>query len=393
MRQIAFHRPAMGPEEEREVIDTLRSGWLTTGPKAKRFEKEFAVYVGARNALAVAHCTGALHLSLWALGLGSGDEVITTTFTFTATAEIMGYLGVKPVFVDVDPGTFNLSPARVEEALESGRHQRVRAILPVHFAGHPCDMDCLLAIARRHGLKVVEDAAHAAGAARHLDGRGMTKVGTIGDLTCFSFYPTKNFTSAEGGMITTSDDALAEKIAVASLHGMNKNAWKRYDQSGSWFYEIHDLGFKYNLSDVHAAIGLAQLGRAAEFMRRRAEIAACYSEAFRRCDALQVPYCEAGIEHPWHLYVLRLKPELLRIGRGQFVEILRERGVGTSVHCIPLHTMHYYQRSYGYRDGDFPVAEDIYSRCLSLPIYASMTDEDVEYVTDAVLSIAAENRR
>jgi dTDP-4-amino-4,6-dideoxygalactose transaminase len=393
MRQIAFHRPAMGPEEEREVIDTLRSGWLTTGPKAKRFEKEFAVYVGARNALAVAHCTGALHLSLWALGLGSGDEVITTTFTFTATAEIMGYLGVKPVFVDVDPGTFNLSPARVEEALESGRHQRVRAILPVHFAGHPCDMDRLLAIARRHGLKVVEDAAHAAGAARHLDGRGMTKVGTIGDLTCFSFYPTKNFTSAEGGMITTSDDALAEKIAVASLHGMNKNAWKRYDQSGSWFYEIHDLGFKYNLSDVHAAIGLAQLGRAAEFMRRRAEIAACYSEAFRRCDALQVPYCEAGIEHPWHLYVLRLKPDLLRIGRGQFVEILRERGVGTSVHCIPLHTMHYYQRSYGYRDGDFPVAEDIYSRCLSLPIYASMTDEDVEYVTDAVLSIAAENRR
>ncbi|HTR63067.1 MAG TPA: DegT/DnrJ/EryC1/StrS aminotransferase family protein [Candidatus Binataceae bacterium] len=393
MRQIAFHRPSMGPEEEREVIDTLRSGWITTGPKAKRFEKEFAEYVGARHALAVAHCTGALHLSLWALGLGPGDEVITTPFTFTATAEVMGYLGVKPVFVDVDPGTFNLSAARVEEALESGRHRNVRAILPVHFAGHPCDMDRLLSIARQYHLKIVEDAAHAAGAARHLDGRGMTKVGTIGDLTCFSFYATKNFTSAEGGMITTSDDALAEKIAVASLHGMNKDAWKRYDQSGSWYYEIHDLGFKYNLSDVHAAIGLAQLGRAADFMRRRSEIAAQYSQAFRACDALQVPFCEAGVEHPWHLYVLRIKPDLLRIGRGQLVEMLRERGVGTSVHCIPLHTMHYYQRAYGYRNGDFPVAEDIYSRCLSLPLYASMSDEDVDYVIDNVLAIAAGNRR
>jgi len=393
MRQVAFHRPAMGPEEEREVLDTLRSGWITTGPKAKRFEKEFAEYVGARHALAVAHCTGALHLSLWALGLGPGDEVITSPFTFTATAEVMGYLGVKPVFVDVDPGTFNLSPARVEEALESGRYGNVRALLPVHFAGHPCDMDRLLAIARQYNLKIVEDAAHAAGGARHLDGRGMTRVGTIGDLTCFSFYATKNFTSAEGGMITTADDALAEKIAIASLHGMNKDAWKRYDKSGSWYYEIHDLGFKYNLSDVHAAIGLAQLRRAPGFMQRRSEIAARYSEAFRSCDALQVPFCEAGVEHPWHLYVLRLKPDLMRIGRGQFVETLRERGVGTSVHCIPLHTMHYYQRAYGYRNGDFPVTEDIYSRCLSLPIYSSLTDEEVEYVIDNVLTIATENRR
>jgi len=383
----------MGPEEEREVIDTLRSGWITTGPKAKRFEKDFAQYVGARNALAVAHCTGALHLALWALGLGPGDEVITTPFTFTATAEVMGYLGIRPVFVDVDPGTFNLSPARVEEALESGAHQRVRALLPVHFAGHPCDMDRLLNIAHQYDLKIVEDAAHALGAARHLDGRGMAKIGTIGDLTCFSFYATKNITSAEGGMITTGDDAIAEKIAVASMHGMNRDAWKRYDKSGSWFYEIHDLGFKYNLSDVHAAIGLAQLRRADEFLRRRTEIAGIYNQAFRACDALQSPYSEPGIEHAWHLYVLRLKPDLLRIGRNQFVELLRERGVGTSVHCIPLHTMHYYQRAYGYRNGDFPVAEDIYSRCLSLPIYASMSDEDVQYVIDTVLSIAREHRR
>jgi dTDP-4-amino-4,6-dideoxygalactose transaminase len=383
----------MGPDEEREVIDTLRSGWITTGPKAKRFEKEFAEYVGARNALAVAHCTGALHLALWALGLGPGDEVITTPFTFTATAEVMGYLGVRPLFVDVDPGTFNINPARIEEVLESGAHPNVRALLPVHFAGHPCDMDRLMGIARQYGLKVVEDAAHAAGAARHLDGRGMAKIGTIGDLTCFSFYATKNFTTAEGGMITTADDALAEKIAVASLHGMNRDAWKRYDRSGSWYYEIHDMGFKYNLSDVHAAIGVAQLKRADDFMRRRTEVARAYNAAFAADDALQIPYSEASIEHAWHLYVLRLHPDRLRIGRNQFVEMLRERGVGVSVHCIPLHTMDYYQRTYGYRTGEFPVAEDVFSRCLSLPIYAAMSDDDVNFVIETVRTIVRENRR
>jgi len=383
----------MGPEEEREVIEALRSGWITTGPKAKRFEKEFAEYVGARNALAVAHCTGALHLALWALGIEPGDEIITSPFTFTATAEVMSYLGAKPVFADIDPGTFNLNPARVEELLESGKHSKVRAILPVHFAGHPCDMDRLNNVARTYGLKIIEDAAHAAGAARHMDARGMTRIGTIGDITCFSFYATKNFTSAEGGMVTTQDDAIAEKIAVASLHGMNRDAWKRYDKSGSWYYEIHDVGFKYNLSDVHAAIGLAQLKRADEFMRRRTEISNRYSKAFRECAALQVPYCESGIEHAWHLYVLRLRPEMLRIGRNQFVELLRERGVGTSVHCIPLHTMHFYQREYGYRNGDFPATEDVFSRCLSLPIYYAMSDEDVDYVTEAVIDIARENTR
>jgi dTDP-4-amino-4,6-dideoxygalactose transaminase len=383
----------MGPEEEREVIDTIRSGWITTGPKAKRFETEFAEYVGARHALALAHCTGALHLALWALGIGAGDEVITTPFTFTATAEVLGYLGAKPVFVDVDPDTFNIDPARIEEALSNGRHKKVRAIEPVHFAGHPCDMERILAIARRHNLKVVEDAAHAVGASCHMEGRGMTKIGTIGDLTCFSFYATKNFTSAEGGAITTADDALAEKIAVASLHGMNKDAWKRYDKTGSWFYEIHDTGFKYNLSDVHAAIGLAQLKRSDEFMQRRTEIANAYIDAFKDEDALQVPHVEPGVEHAWHLYVLRLRPERLRIGRNQFVELLRERGVGTSVHCIPLHTMDFYQKTYGYRTGDFPVAEDIYSRCLSLPIYAAMSAEDVSYVVDTVRELVRENRR
>jgi dTDP-4-amino-4,6-dideoxygalactose transaminase len=393
MRQVPFHRPAIGPDEEREVLEALRSGWITTGPKAKRFEREFAEYVGARNALAVSHCTGALHLALFAIGIRPGDEVITTPFTFTATAEVMGYLGARPVFVDIDPGTFNLNPARVEEALESGKHRNVRAILPVHFAGQACDMDRIRHIARRHNLKVIEDAAHATGSARHLDGRGMVKVGAIGDLTCFSFYATKNITSAEGGMITTEDDSLAAKIAVASLHGMDRDAWKRYDASGSWFYEIHDVGFKYNLSDVHAAIGLAQLRRASDLMARRQAIARAYNKAFEREPALQIPYSEPGIEHAWHLYVLRLKPDHLRVGRNQFVELLRSRGIGTSVHCIPLNTMDYYQTRYGYHTGDFPIAEDVYSRCLSLPIFPGMSGEDIAYVIETVGSLVRENRR
>ncbi|HZP45787.1 MAG TPA: DegT/DnrJ/EryC1/StrS family aminotransferase [Candidatus Binataceae bacterium] len=387
MRQIPFHRPAIGPDEEREVLEALRSGWITTGPKAKQFEKDFAAYVGARNALAVAHCTGALHLALFAIGITPGDRIITTPFTFTATAEVMGYVGAEPLFVDIDPATFNLDPDLVERALKEDKSGRIRAIMPVHFAGHPCDMQRLMELARRYNLKVIEDAAHALDARVQMDGRGMTAIGTIGDLTCFSFYATKNITSAEGGMITTADDALAAKIAVASLHGMDRDAWKRYDASGSWYYEIHDMGFKYNLSDVHAAIGLAQLRRSGELTARRRAIAAQYNDAFASNPGLEIPRTGPDVEHAWHLYVLRLRPERLRIDRNEFVEQLRKRGVGTSVHCIPLHTMHYYQRRYGYRAGEFPVAENVFSRCFSLPIYPLMSDADVAYVIEAVAAI------
>jgi dTDP-4-amino-4,6-dideoxygalactose transaminase len=393
MRQVPFHRPSIGPAEEREVIDTLRSGWITTGPKTKKFEQEFARYVGARNALAVSHCTGALHLALFALGIGPGDEVITTPFTFTATAEVMGYLGARPVFVDMEPDTFNIDPIKIEEALASGKHPNVRALMPVHFAGQACDMDRICAIARLYGLKIIEDAAHAVGSARMMDGRGMVKVGTIGDLSCFSFYATKNITSAEGGMITTEDDALAEKIAVASLHGMDRDAWKRYDSTGSWFYEIHDTGFKYNLSDVHSAIGLAQLRRVEELTRRRQAIAKAYNEAFADIPALETPVTEAGVEHAWHLYVMRLRMAALKITRNQFIDGLRGRGVGSSVHCIPLNTMAFYQERYGYRTGDFPIAEDVYGRCLSLPIFPAMSDEDVAWVIESVRAVAQEGRR
>jgi dTDP-4-amino-4,6-dideoxygalactose transaminase len=392
-RQIPFHRPAIGADEEREVIDTLRSGWITTGPKAKRLEKEFAAYVGARNALAVAHCTGALHLALFAIGIEPGDEIITTPFTFTATAEVMGYLGARPVFADIEPDTFNIDPDAIESALASGRHRKIKAIMPVHFAGQACDMDRIGAIARRYQFRIVEDAAHAVGSERMIEGRGMVKIGTIGDLSCFSFYATKNITTAEGGMITTEDDKLAAKIAVASLHGMDRDAWKRYDSSGSWFYEIHDTGFKYNLSDVHAAIGVAQLKRASDLMRRRQAVAQAYNDAFRDSPELQIPVTEPGVVHAWHLYVLRLRLEALKISRNRFVEILRESGVGTSVHCIPLNTMAFYQNRYGYRTGDFPIAEEVYSRCLSLPIFPTMSDEDIAYVIGSVLRTARENRR
>ena len=375
------------------MLEALRSGWITTGPKAKQFEQDFAAYVGARHALAVAHCTGALHLALFALGIGPGDEVITTPFTFTATAEVMGYLGARPVFVDIEPDTFNIDPEKIEAALASGDHRHVRALMPVHFAGQACDMDRIGAIARRHDLRIVEDAAHAVGSARVLDGRGMTRIGTIGDLSCFSFYATKNITCAEGGMITTADDALAARIAVASLHGMDRDAWKRYDSTGSWFYEIHDTGFKYNLSDVHAAIGLAQLRRADQLMSRRQAIARAYNHAFAADPAIEVPVTVAGVEHAWHLYITRLRLDALRIDRNRFVELMRERGVGVSVHCIPLHTMDFYQRRYGYRAGQFPIAEAVYSRCFSLPIFPAMSDEDVAHVIESVLAIAREYRR
>jgi dTDP-4-amino-4,6-dideoxygalactose transaminase len=299
----------------------------------------------------------------------------------------MGYLGARPLFVDIDPVTLNIDPSAIERVLEADKSGRIRAIMPVHFAGHPCEMEHIMGLARRHNLRVIEDAAHALDSAVQMNGRGMTRIGTISDLTCFSFYATKNITSAEGGMITTEDDALAAKIAVASLHGMDRDAWKRYDSSGSWYYEIHDMGFKYNLSDVHAAIGLAQLRRAGELTARRRAIANLYNQAFSNHPALEIPQVSANVEHAWHLYVLRLHANCLRVDRNQFVDLLRERGIGISVHCIPLHMMHYYQQRYGYHAGDFPIAEDIYSRCFSLPIYPMMTTEDVQYVIEAVLEI------
>lgn len=381
---LPFHLPAIDEADIAAVVDVLKSRWLTTGAKAKAFEEAFAGYVGSPHAVAVNSGTAALHLALAALGIGPDDEVIIPTMTFAATGEVVLYCGARPVLADSTVGTFNLDPGEVQRCLT----HRTRAILPVHMAGQPCEMDAILEIARSRGIAVVEDAAHAL-PARYRD----RMVGAIGDVTCFSFYATKTLTTGEGGMATTADPDLAEKIRTLSLHGISRDAWKRYTAEGTWYYEILMPGYKYNMPDIQAALGLAQLARCDAFWARRGEIAAAYSRAFQACDALEAPAVEADRTHAWHLYILRLRPGALVIDRRQFIEELRARRIGTSVHFIPLHLHPYYRETYGYVPGDFPRAEDTYRRCLSLPIYPSMTDRDVQDVIAAVLDVAASFRR
>jgi dTDP-4-amino-4,6-dideoxygalactose transaminase len=381
---LPFARPDIDDDEIREVSDALRSGWVTTGPKTKQFERDFAAAVGAKHAIAVNSCTAALHLALEAAGVGAGDEVITTPYTFAASAEVIRYFDARPVLVDIDAETLNIRPELIEPAITA----KTKAILPVHIAGTAADLDPILDIARRHGLMVVEDAAHSF-PTRY---KGRT-VGSIGDFTCFSFYATKTITTGEGGMITTDDAALAERCRIMSLHGISKDAWKRYTAEGSWYYEIIAPGFKYNMTDVAAALGLAQLRKAERMFRRREAIAARYNEAFSAMEELQAPSVPAYSTHAWHLYMLRLRLERLSIDRAELVERLRGRNIGVSVHFIPLHVHPYYRERYGYAPGDFPVAYREYLREISLPIYPSMSDDDVESVIAAVADIAAANRR
>ena len=379
---LPFSSPTIGDEEIAEVVDTLQSGWLTTGPKVRRFEEQFAAYVGCRHAVAVNSCTAALHVALEAAGVRAGDEVITTPMTFAATGEVIHYLGAKPVFVDIDPVTMNLDPSLLEGAIRKCSHPK--AILPVHMAGLACEMDGILSIAKARGLRVIEDAAHTFPAL--YKGR---MVGTIGDVTCFSFYSTKTITTGEGGMATTEDDSLAERMRVMSLHGISKDAWTRYTASGSWQYEILAPGFKYNLTDLAASLGIAQLKRANEFQARREAIARRYTAAFSGLLEFLDPPPDAqpGGTHSWHLYIIKLKLDRLSIDRGAFIEELRDAKIGTSVHFIPLHLHPYYRQAYGYRPEDFPRAYETYKRIISLPLYPKMTDEDAESVIEAVASI------
>lgn len=381
---LPFAAPLIGDEEVEGVVTCLRSGWLTTGRVVRQFESEFAQYVGSQHALAVNSCTAALHLALEAIGVGSGDEVITTPMTFTATAAVIEHLGARPVFVDCDPDTLNMLP----DAIESRITPRTRAILPVHFAGQACEMDAILSIARHHKLRVVEDAAHAI-PTRY---RGRL-VGTLSDLTCFSFYATKNLTTGEGGMITTNDDGFAERVRLMHLHGMSRDAWKRYTESGSWFYEILAPGFKYNLTDIAAAIGIPQLRRCEEAHARRREIARAYDDAFSGIDAIRTPRVAHEADHAWHLYVLQVNPAALRLDRDGFIRELSARKIGTSVHFIPLHVHPYYRDKYGFQPSDYPNTHAAYERILSLPIYARMSDADIGDVIEAVLDIVDRHRR
>lgn len=374
---LPFSPPAISEEEIAAVADTLRSAWITTGPKTKRFESEFTQYLGAPAALALNSCTAGLHLALLALDIGPGDEVITTPMTFCSSVNVIEHVGARPVLADIEPNTLTLDPARVAEAITP----RTRAIMPVHYAGHPADMAPLLELARQHGLYLVEDAAHALPATY----RGQ-RIGTIGDLTAFSFYATKNLTTAEGGMLTGAPE-LIERARLLSLHGMSRDAWKRYDANGSWYYEVVEAGWKYNMTDIQAAIGLVQLQRLESMQRRRREIVAAYNQAFGQLDALQTPTERPDAESAWHLYVLRLNLDRLTIDRARFIEELRARNIGTSVHFIPIHLHPYYRDRYGFQPQDFPVAYREYLRLISLPLHPGLSDEDVQDVIAAVRDV------
>jgi dTDP-4-amino-4,6-dideoxygalactose transaminase len=378
---LPFALPEIGDEEIAEVVDTLRSGWITTGPKARRFEADFTAFLGdpALKSIAVNSATAGLHLALEALGIGPGDEVITTTHTFTATAEVVRYLGADVRLVDIDPATLCIDLAQAEAAITP----RTKAIVPVHYAGLAVDMPALLAIARRHGLKVVEDAAHALPATH-----GGRLVGTFeSDATVFSFYANKTMTTGEGGMLVTRDQALARRARVMRLHGMSRDAFDRFTATvPSWYYEIVAPGFKYNLTDIAAALGLHQLQRAKRFQQRRAQIAARYGAAFAGLPVLTPPEPAAGDVHAWHLYALRLGDDA-GVARDRFIEALFERGIGCSVHYIPLHLHPYWRDRYGLRPGQFPHSQHAYERLVSLPIYTRMSDADVARVVDAVRAV------
>jgi dTDP-4-amino-4,6-dideoxygalactose transaminase len=382
---LPFALPDIGPEEHRQVREVLDSGWLTTGPKTKEFERRFAEYVGAPHAVAVNSGTAALHLALEAAGVRAGDEVIVPTYTFAASAEVVRYFDARPVLVDVEPRTLLVDPDRVAEAVTP----RTKAILPVHLAGIAADMDALGTIARRHGLVLVEDAAHSLPATS----RGR-RIGSFGDLTCFSFYATKTLTTGEGGMICTANEEWANRCRQMSLHGISRDAWKRYTSEGSWYYEIEEAGFKDNLTDLAAALGLAQLSRVDAMRESRASIARQFTDAFSGCDALEPPSdAPGGDQHAWHLYMLRLNLDRLAVDRAVFVEDLRALGIGVSVHFIPLHLHPYYRRTYGFEPDDCPVAHREYLREVSLPIYPRMSESDIGRVIAAVLDVAEKRRR
>jgi dTDP-4-amino-4,6-dideoxygalactose transaminase len=391
-RFLPFALPSIGEEEIAEVIDSLRSGWITTGPKVKRFEEEFAQYIGCEHAIAVNSCTAALHIALTALGVGPGDEVIVPTLTFCSTANVVVHLGARPVLVDVGED-FNVQPHAVERAVTS----RTKAIVPVHYSGQACDLAPVYEIARRRNLSVIEDAAHAVGAEyghRKIGAGHEAQVfGLENHVVCFSFYATKNLATGEGGMIVTSGSHLAERMRRLSLHGMSRDAWKRYTGSGSWYYEVLEAGYKDNMTDVQAAIGIHQLKKLDGFIKTRARYAALYNEAFADVPEIETPRVHPGRKHAWHLYVIRLALDRLTIDRAAFIEELRARNIGTSVHFIPVHLHPYYRDRFGYGRGDLKQAESLYDRIVSLPLYPGMTVEDVHEVIGAVQKVISINRR
>lgn len=378
-RPLPFYRAAVDESDITAVGEALRSGWLTSGPKAVEFEGRIRDYCGVGNAIAVSSCSEAMFLVLKALGIGPGHEVVTSPITFASTVHAIIHTGATPVLADIERETLCVDPGAVRARLT----ERTRVLLPVHFGGQACRIDEITAFAAERGIDVVEDAAHSFGARV-----GNRRLGGMGRATAFSFYATKNLTTAEGGAITTNDDELARRLRLLGYHGMSRDSWSRYSDRGSWYYEVEMPGYKCNLSDLHAALGLAQLARIDELLERRRAIADALSTALAGCEAIELPRERPGNWHTWHLYVIQLRTAALRIGRDEFIKALRAENIGSSVHFIPIHR-HPFFRPYLTPADTFPVSDDYYSRCISLPIFPDMTPEDVRDVAEAVTRIAA----
>ncbi|HEX5132395.1 MAG TPA: DegT/DnrJ/EryC1/StrS family aminotransferase [Candidatus Krumholzibacteria bacterium] len=377
-RPLPFYRAAVDERDIAAVGDALRSGWLTSGPKAVEFENRIREYTGARNAVTVSSCSEAMFLALKGLGIGPGDEVVTSPITFASTVNAILHTGATPVLADIERETIGVDPAAVRAALTP----RTRALLPVHFGGQACRIEEIIALAAENSLDVVEDAAHSFGA--RVNGR---QLGGFGRATAFSFYATKNLTSAEGGAITTDDDELAKRLRLLGYHGMSRDSWSRYSDRGSWYYEVELPGYKCNLSDLHAALGLTQLARIDELLDKRRAIAAALSAALAGCDAVEVPRERTGNWHTWHLYVIQLRLDALQIDRDAFIKALRAENIGSSVHFIPIYRHPFFQAHLP-RGAEFPVSDDYFARCISLPIFPDMTPGDVRDVAEAVTRIA-----
>lgn len=396
MLNIPFYRPSIGAEEIGEVVDTLQNGWLTTGPKTKQFEQDFAEYLKHRHAVAVDSCTAALHLALEAIGLKAGQGVLVPTMTFAATAEVVRYLGARPILADCRVEDFNLDVSdaerRIQSALAAG--QSVAAIMPVHYGGQIGDVAGVRALAQRYHLKIIEDAAHCCPAFfRETESAPWQTVGTGADISCYSFYANKTITTGEGGMACTNNDEYADRMRMMSLHGISRDAWKRYTGEGSWYYEIIAPGFKYNMTDIAAAIGIHQLRKADLFHKRRTNIVGQYRELLNPVEEIILPSAQPNRDHSWHLFVIRLKLNRLRIDRAQFITELRERGVSVSVHWMPLHMHPYYRDTYGFAPQDLPTAASLYPEIITLPLFPDMSEDNVHQVCDAIKDIVRLNRR
>lgn len=376
---LNFSIPDITQREIDAVVTTLKSGWLTSGKKTQLFEENFADYTGAKYAIALSSCTAALFLSLIVEGIQAGDEVITTPFTFISTANVVHHLGAKPVFVDIEPDTYNIDPEKIILAITS----KTKAIIPVHYSGQPCNMKRIMKIAADYNLRVIEDAAHAIGA----EYKGK-KVGGQGNLTCFSLFPTKNITTGEGGFITLNDKEKALRLKKLRLHGMSKDGWKRYDQAESWYYEIHEAGYKFNLSDINAALGVIQLERIKELNQKRKDLADYYIQQLSHIPGIQTLNIPSNVKSSWHIFPIWINSKEFGLTRSQLIKALWKRKIGTSVHFIPLHLQPFYQKKYHYKKGDFPVAEKIFAGIVSLPLFPKMTNNDINDVINAIQDAA-----